>query len=225
MQYEIIGDNLPAVVCQLENGEGMITERGSMCWMSPNMEMKTTSNGGFGKAMGRMFAGEAIFQNVYTAVGGPGMIAFASSFPGSIRCYDVTPQEPLIVQKTGFLASEVGVELSVHFKKRLGAGFFGGEGFIMQKVSGNGKVFVEINGHAVEYNLREGQSIIVDTGNLAVMSASCTMDIVPVRGAKNVLFGGEGLFNTIVTGPGRVVLQTMPISVLAAAVAPHVTTN
>ncbi len=193
--------------------------------MSPNMEMKTTSNGGFGKAMGRMFAGEAIFQNVYTAVGGPGMIAFASSFPGSIRCYDVTPQEPLIVQKTGFLASEVGVELSVHFKKRLGAGFFGGEGFIMQKVSGNGKVFVEINGHAVEYNLREGQSIIVDTGNLAVMSASCTMDIVPVRGAKNVLFGGEGLFNTIVTGPGRVVLQTMPISVLAAAVAPHVTTN
>lgn len=225
MQYEIIGDNLPAVVCQLENGEGMITERGSMCWMSPNMEMKTTSNGGFGKAMGRMFAGEAIFQNVYTAVGGPGMIAFASSFPGSIRCYDVTPQEPLIVQKTGFLASEVGVELSVHFKKRLGAGFFGGEGFIMQKVSGNGKVFVEINGHAVEYNLREGQSIIVDTGNLAVMSASCTMDIVSVRGAKNVLFGGEGLFNTIVTGPGRVVLQTMPISVLAAAVAPHVTTN
>lgn len=225
MQYEIIGDNLPAVVCQLENGEGMITERGSMCWMSPNMEMKTTSNGGFGKAMGRMFAGEAIFQNVYTAVGGSGMIAFASSFPGSIRCYDVTPQEPLIVQKTGFLASEVGVELSVHFKKRLGAGFFGGEGFIMQKVSGNGKVFVEINGHAVEYNLREGQSIIVDTGNLAVMSASCTMDIVPVRGAKNVLFGGEGLFNTIVTGPGRVVLQTMPISVLAAAVAPHVTTN
>lgn len=225
MQYEIIGDNLPAVVCQLENGEGMITERGSMCWMSPNMEMKTTSNGGFGKAMGRMFAGEAIFQNVYTAVGGPGMIAFASSFPGSIRCYDVTPQEPLIVQKTGFLASEVGVELSVHFKKRLGAGFFGGEGFIMQKVSGNGKVFVEINGHAVEYNLREGKSIIVDTGNLAVMSASCTMDIVPVRGAKNVLFGGEGLFNTIVTGPGRVVLQTMPISVLAAAVAPHVTTN
>lgn len=225
MQYEIIGDNLPAVVCQLENGEGMITERGSMCWMSPNMEMKTTSNGGFGKAMGRMFAGEAIFQNVYTAVGGPGMIAFASSFPGSIRCYDVTPQEPLIVQKTGFLASEVGVELSVHFKKRLGAGFFGGEGFIMQKVSGNGKVFVEINGHAVEYNLREGQSIIVDTGNLAVMSASCTMDIVPVRGAKNVLFGGEGLFNTIVTGPGRVVLQTMPISVLAAAIAPHVTTN
>lgn len=225
MQYEIIGDNLPAVVCQLENGEGMITERGSMCWMSPNMEMKTTSNGGFGKAMGRMFAGEAIFQNVYTAVGGSGMIAFASSFPGSIRCYDVTPQEPLIVQKTGFLASEVGVELSVHFKKRLGAGFFGGEGFIMQKVSVNGKVFVEINGHAVEYNLREGQSIIVDTGNLAVMSASCTMDIVPVRGAKNVLFGGEGLFNTIVTGPGRVVLQTMPISVLAAAVAPHVTTN
>lgn len=225
MQYEIIGDTLPAVICQLESGEGMITERGSMCWMSPNMEMKTTSNGGFGKAMGRMFAGEALFQNIYTAQGGPGMIAFASSFPGSIRCYDVTPQEPLIVQKSGFLASEVGVELSVHFKKRFGAGFFGGEGFIMQKVSGNGKVFIEIDGHAVEYNLREGQSIIVDTGNLAVMSASCTMDIVPVRGAKNVLFGGEGLFNTIITGPGRVVLQTMPVSTLASTIAPHVSSN
>lgn len=225
MQYEIIGDNLPAVICQLESGEGMITERGSMCWMSPNMEMKTTSNGGLGKAVGRMFAGEAMFQNVYTAVGGSGMIAFASSFPGSIRCYDVTPQEPLIVQKSGFLASEVGVNLSVHFKKRFGAGFFGGEGFIMQKVSGNGKVFIEIDGHAVEYNLREGQSIIVDTGNLAVMSASCTMDIVPVRGAKNVLFGGEGLFNTIVTGPGRVVLQTMPVSSLASTIAPHVASN
>lgn len=225
MQYEIIGDNLPAVICQLESGEGMITERGSMCWMSPNMEMKTTSNGGLGKAVGRMFAGEAMFQNVYTAVGGSGMIAFASSFPGSIRCYDVTPQEPLIVQKSGFLASEVGVNLSVHFKKRFGAGFFGGEGFIMQKVSGNGKVFIEIDGHAVEYNLRERQSIIVDTGNLAVMSASCTMDIVPVRGAKNVLFGGEGLFNTIVTGPGRVVLQTMPVSSLASTIAPHVASN
>lgn len=225
MQYEIIGDNLPAVICQLESGEGMITERGSMCWMSPNMEMKTTSNGGLGKAVGRMFAGEAMFQNVYTAVGGSGMITFASSFPGSIRCYDVTPQEPLIVQKAGFLASEVGVNLSVHFKKRFGAGFFGGEGFIMQKISGNGKVFIEIDGHAVEYNIREGQSIIVDTGNLAVMSASCTMDIVPVRGAKNVLFGGEGLFNTIVTGPGRVVLQTMPVSSLASTIAPHVASN
>lgn len=225
MQYEIIGDNLPAVICQLENGESMITERGSMCWMSPNMDMKTTSNGGLGKAVGRMFAGEAMFQNVYTAVDGPGMIAFASSFPGSIRCYDVAPQEPLIVQKAGFLASEVGVNLSVHFKKRIGAGFFGGEGFIMQKVSGSGKVFIEIDGHAVEYNLREGQSIIVDTGNLAVMSASCTMDIVSVRGAKNVLFGGEGLFNTIVTGPGRVVLQTMPVSSLASTIAPHVTSN
>ncbi len=222
MRYEIVGDTLPAVICQLEEEEGMITERGSMCWMSPNMEMRTTSGGGLGKAFGRMFAGEAMFQNLYTAQGGPGMIAFASSFPGSIRCYDVTPQEPLIVQKSGFLASEMGVELSVHFRKRFSAGFFGGEGFIMQKISGSGKVFVEIDGHAVEYNLREGQSIIVDTGNLAVMSASCTMDVVPVRGAKNIIFGGEGLFNTIVTGPGKVVLQAMPVSTLASSIAPHV---
>lgn len=225
MQYEIIGDTLPAVVCQLENGEGMITESGSMCWMSPNMDMKTTSNGGIGKAIGRMFAGEAMFQNRYTAVGGPGMIAFASSFPGSIRCYDITPENPLIVQKSGFLASEAGVELSVHFRKKLGAGLFGGEGFIMQKISGYGKVFIEIDGHAVEYKLHAGQSIIVDTGYLAVMSASCTMDIVPVRGAKNVLFGGEGLFNTVITGPGNVVLQTMPISSLSSTIASYIPSN
>lgn len=218
MRYEIVGEPLPAVICYLENGESMITERGSMCWMSPNMNMETTSNGGAGKALGRMFAGEALFQNRYTAMGGQGMIAFASSFPGSIRCFDITPEEPLIVQKRGFLASEAGIQLSVHFRKRLGSGIFGGEGFIMQKLSGRGRAFIEIDGHAVEYNLRPGQQIIVDTGYLAAMSSSCEMDIVAVRGAKNALFGGEGFFNTIVTGPGRVILQTMPLSAIASSI-------
>lgn len=220
MQYNIIGEPLPAVVCDLEAGESMITERGSMCWMSPNMNMETTSNGGIGKAFGRMFSGEAMFQNRYTAMNGRGMIAFASSFPGSIRCYDITPDNPLIVQKRGFLASESTVELSVHFRKSFSTGLFGGEGFIMQKLSGHGKAFIEIDGHAVEYELREGQSIVIDTGYLAAMSASCRMDIQSIKGAKNVLFGGEGFFNTVVTGPGKVVLQTMPIYSVADALSP-----
>lgn len=217
MQYELQGDSLPVVICHLDPGERMITERGSMAWMSPNMKMETTSNGGVGKALGRMFTGEALFQNIYTAQGGSGMIAFASSFPGSIRVFDLEPGRDIIVQKSAFLASEASVELSVHFRKKLGAGFFGGEGFIMQRLSGRGKAFIEMDGHMVEYNLGAGQSIVIDTGYLAAMDATCSMDIQTVPGVKNMLFGGEGIFNTVVTGPGRVILQTMPISNVAAS--------
>ena len=212
MQYKIDGTPLPVVTCTLANGESMITERGSMCWMSPNMKMETTSNGGIGKALGRAFAGESMFQNRYTATGGDGFISFASSFPGSIIPLTITPDKPVILQKSAFLASDAGVSMSVHFQKKIGAGFFGGEGFIMQRLSGNGIAFAEIDGHAVEYVLAPGQQIIVDTGYLAMMDATCSMDIVRVHGAKNIFFGGEGLFNTVITGPGKVVLQTMPIS-------------
>ena len=219
MQYQIIGEPMPAVICQLAAGERMITEKGSMCWMSPNMEM-STSAGGLGKAFGRMFSGESIFQNIYTAQGGPGMIAFASSFPGSIRTVSITRDCPVVVQKSVFLASEEGVELSVFFQKKLGAGFFGGEGFIMQKLSGSGTAFLEIDGHAVEYELRAGEQMVVDTGNLAMMDATCSLDIRSVKGVKNALFGGEGLFHTVITGPGKIVLQTMPVSAVAASLSP-----
>ena len=225
MRYQIIGEPMPVVICDLENGETMLTERGSMSWMTNNMKMETTSNGGVGKALGRMFSGEALFQNRYTAQGGPGQIAFASSFPGSIRAIQITPDRPLIVQKGGFLAAEPSVELSVHFRKKIGAGLFGGEGFIMQKLSGYGLAFIEIDGHACEYELAPGQQMVIDTGYLAAMDATCQMDIVTVPGVKNVLFGGEGLFNTVVTGPGKVILQTMPISALAGAVRPFVATG
>ena len=225
MKYSIKGEPLPVVICDLEPNEVMITEKGAMSWMSPNMKMETSTNGGIGKAFGRMFSGESFFQNRYTATGGIGQIAFASSFPGSIRAYEITPDNPLIVQKSGFLASESTVELSVFFRKKLGAGLFGGEGFIMQKLSGHGMAFVEIDGYAVEYELREGESIIVDTGYLAAMSATCTMDIVSVPGVKNALFGGEGLFNTVVRGPGKVVLQTMPINAVAGAIRPFIPTG
>lgn len=217
MKYRIEGEPMPVVICDVEAGEKLITENGAMSWMSPNMKMETVG-GGVGKMFGRMFSGEAMFQNHYTAQGGPGQIAFASSFPGSIRAIEITPDNPFIVQKRGFLASEVGVTLSVYFQKKVGAGFFGGEGFIMQKLSGNGTAFIEIDGHAVEYDLAAGQEMIVDTGYLAAMSGTCSVDIVTVPGIKNALFGGEGLFNTVVKGPGKVILQSMPINQLAGTI-------
>lgn len=218
MQYKITGEPMPVVICDLSSGESMITEKGSMVWMSPNMEMQTAA-GGIGKAFGRMFSGESMFQNIYTPKSGAGMIAFASSFPGSIRVVEVSDDRPMVVQKSGFLAAEAGVELSVFFQKKAGAGFFGGEGFIMQKLTGSGTAFIEIDGAAVEYELGAGEKMVVDSGNLAMMDATCTIDVQTVKGMKNVLFGGEGLFNTVVTGPGRIVLQTMPINNFAASIA------
>ena len=224
MRYEIRGETLPVVICYLNDGEKMITEGGAMSWMSPNMQMDTTTGGGAGRALGRMFAGEKIFQNIYTAKG-EGMIAFASSFPGSIRAFDIAPGREMIFQKSAFLAGEAGVSLSVHFSKKIGAGLFGGEGFILQRVSGQGTVFAEFDGHVVEYELQSGQQIIVDTGHLAAMTDSCSIDIRTVPGLKNKLLGGEGLFNTVITGPGKVWLQTMPIPNVAGILRPYLPTS
>ncbi len=225
MNYEIQGGNFPVLVCTLNDGEAMISEGGGMSWMSPNMEMKTSSNGGIGKMLGRMMTKESLFQNVYTAKGGAGTIAFASSLPGEILALEITPGSDYVCQKSAFLASSQGVELSTFFQKKFGAGIFGGEGFIMQKLSGTGTAFVEIDGSAVRYNLEAGQQLIVDTGHVVLMSSSCSMDIQTVKGVKNVLFGGEGLFNTVVTGPGEVVLQTMPTAKLAASIQPYIVTG
>ena len=224
MKYNIEGGSLPIVEVSLENGETLVTQGGGMVWMSPNLNMETTA-GGIGKAFSKMFSGESIMQNRYTAMGGPGFITLASSFPGSIIPFEITPNMPMIVQKSGFLASTAGVELSIHFNKKAGAGFFGGEGFIMQRLSGQGVAFVEIDGYCKQYTLAPGQQLIVDTGNLAAMDATCTIDIQSVKGVKNMLFGGEGFFNTVVTGPGRVFLQSHPISTVAGAIRPYIPTN
>lgn len=220
MRYEIKGEPLPVVICYLNGGEKVFCEKGAMSWMTPNMKMET-GTGGIGKAFSKMFSGESIFHNTYEAQGGDGMIAFASSFPGSILAFDIG-QGDMIVQKGGYLASEPSVEFSVAFQKKLGAGFFGGEGFIMQRLSGKGMAFVEIDGYVVEYELQAGQQMVIDTGYLAAMSGTCTMDIQTVKGIGNALFGGEGLFNTVVTGPGRIYLQTMPISNVAGAISPYI---
>lgn len=224
MQYNIVGEPLPVVICNVEQGETLITERGSMSWMTPNMKMDTTTNGGIGKAIGRMFTGEAMFQNKYTATGGAGQIAFASSFPGSIRALNIEPGTGYILQKGAFLAGTVGVELSVFLQKKLGAGFFGGEGFIMQKLTGQGVAFIEIDGYACEYELAPGQSMIVDTGYLAAMSDTCRMEVTGTGSAKNAIFGGEGLFNTVVHGPGKIILQSMPAYALANSIRPFLGT-
>ncbi len=224
MKYEIQGGNFPVVICNLEANETMITEGGGMSWMSPNMEMKTTSNGGIGKMLGRMVTREKMFQNKYTALGGPGMIAFGSSLPGEIMALEIGPDKEYVAQKASFLASTEGVQLSTFFQKKIGSGVFSGEGFIMQKLTGNGTAFVEVDGSAIKYSLEAGQKMIVDTGYVVLMSSTCSMDIQQVKGVKNIVFGGEGLFNTVVTGPGEVVVQTMPVSKIAGSIRPYVQT-
>ncbi|MBD5520865.1 MAG: TIGR00266 family protein [Lachnospiraceae bacterium] len=223
MQYEIKGGAFPVVVCQLENGEKMITEKGAMVWMTPNMEMETMG-GGIGKMFSKAFSGESMFQNIYTAKGA-GMIAFGSSFPGRILPLSVAPGKSYILQKTAFLASEAGVELSIHFNKKFGAGLFGGEGFIMQKISGSGIAFAEVDGELVEYDLGPGQQMIIDTGNVLGFEEGVSIDIQQVKGLKNKLLGGEGFFNTVLTGPGKIWLQTMPISSVASSIQPFIVTG
>ena len=220
LKFKIEGGTLPVVICYPEAGETIRTEKGAMSWMSSNMKMSTNTGGG--GVLGRMFTGETIFMNEYTAEGGPGEIAFASSFPGSILPYHVTPGNDLIVQKRGFLAMESGLKLGVAFQKKFGAGFFGGEGFIMQRISGDGIVFVEIDGACIQKNLQPGEKLIVDTGFIAAYTGNCSVDIQTVKGMKNIFLGGEGLFNTVITGPGTVWLQSMPVYSVARSVAPYI---
>ena len=223
MEYEIKGGAFPVVICHLKKGEKMITEKGAMVWMSPCMEMET-KGGGLGKMFSKAFSGEHMFQNIYTAKA-DGIIAFGSSFPGKILPIEISNGHEFILQKKAFLASEIGVELSTHFNKKLGAGLFGGEGFIMQKVSGNGFVFAEVDGELIEYNLGAGEQMIVDTGYVLGFEGSVNLDIQQIKGFKNIALGGEGLFNTVLTGPGKIWLQTMPISAVAGAVAPFIPTG
>ena len=223
MQYEIRGGNFPVVICQLADGEAMRTEGGSMVWMTPNMEMRT-EGGGLGGMFSKALAGERMFQNIYTAHGA-GMIAFGSSFPGKVIPIELGPGKDWILQKKSFIAAEMGVELTMHFNKKIGAGLFGGEGFIMQRLSGSGTAFIEIDGDLVQYQLASGQQMVVDTGNVAAFETTVQMDIQQVAGLKNKLLGGEGLFNTVLTGPGVIWLQTMPISSVAHAIAAYIPTS
>ncbi len=225
MNYEIKGGELPVVELHLESGESINCENGAMSWMTDNMQMQTKGNG-IGKMFSKAMTGEKMFSNTYVANNGPGMITMCTNFPGSIIAIEIGPGREIICQKGAYLASTPGVDMSIFFQKKIGAGFFGGEGFIMQRMSGTGMVFLEIDGTAIEYQLEAGQRMIIDTGYLAMMDASCKMDIETVKGGiKNMVLGGEGFFNTVVTGPGKIILQTMPKVQLASAIGSFLVTS
>ncbi len=224
MKYEIKGGSFPIVECTLNAGEAMITQSGSMCWMDSNITMETSSNGGLGKIVGRLFTKEHLFQNIYTASADGAKIVFGTCVPGAIMAVELHDGQSIVCQKSAFLASYGNVELSTFFNKKIGAGLFGGEGFIMQKIAGEGIVFLEIDGSSVEFNLTEGERKIISTGYLVSMDETCQIDIETVKGVKNIFLGGEGIFNTVITGPGKVIVQTMPLARLASSLIPYLPT-
>lgn len=224
MRYEIEGGSLPVLVIQLEQGESLVSEAGGRTWLKGPITTDTRADGGIGGSIGRMFSGESLFLSHYFAKGA-GEIAFTSSFPGRIISRQLAPGESVICQKKAFLCATEGTKLDIFFRKKVSAGLFGGEGFIMQKVTGPGLAFFEIDGYCKEYTLASGEEIVCDTGVVALMDPTCKMDVRMVGSLKNAVFGGEGLVDTVITGPGKVMLQTMPVYKIAGAVQPYIVTG
>lgn len=225
MDYEINGGSFPVVVCKLQKGETLKNESGAMAFMTSDIKMKTNTDGGLLKGIGRALSGDSIFLTFFTANSDNQKIGFSSSCPGKIIPIKLDGSNSIIGQKNAFLASEDSVNIDMHFRKKLGAGLLGGEGFILQKFTGNGMLFLEIDGEVIEHDLKDGEKLFVDQGHLAAMEESVKFDIERVKGAKNILFGGEGLFLATLTGPGKVWIQTMPISKLAEAIIPFLPVN
>lgn len=221
MKYEVWGNMMPAVTIGLEAGESIYTQSGGMSWMTEQMEMTTNMQGGLAKGIGRMFGGESLFMATYTAKAPNQQITLASAVPGEIKIFEIKPGYDIIAQKGAFLCATPGVQLKA-FVTNVKGGFFGGEGFILQQYTGQGLVFCELDGAVREIELAAGQKLVIDTGNVAAWESSVTYNSQMVKGFKNVLFGGEGLFLTTLTGPGKVWLQTMSISELAKRIIPYV---
>lgn len=218
MKYSILGSTMPAVEVTLESDEGMYTQSGGMAWMTEGIVMETNTKGGVMKGIGRMFTGESFFMATYKAARDGAIIAFASTVPGEIVPIDVSQTGGMICQKGAFLCAEENVELKAVFTKKLSSGFFGGEGFILQDISGSGMVFLEIDGDKIEKDLAPGEVIKVDTGNVVAFDRSVSYEIETVKGLKNIFLGGEGLFLTKLTGPGKVILQTQNFNEFAGRV-------
>lgn len=219
MRYEVLGDTMPAVEVVFDQaGESMYTQSGGMAWMSEGVAMDSNMRGGLGKSIGRMFSGESLFMATYKAERPGAMIAFASTVAGEVLPIDVGATGGMICQKGAFLCAQESVTLSVALTKKLSAGLFGGEGFILQDITGKGMVFLEIDGNKVEKNLGPGEVIKVDTGNVVAFEKSVKYEIETVKGLKNIFFGGEGLFLTKLTGPGRVILQTQNFNEFAGRI-------
>ena len=222
MNYKISGAPMPVVEIDMDRGESIYTQSGGMCWMTEGVDMQTTMTGGLLKGHGRLCTGESLFMVTYAAQQDGVSAAFAATMPGEIHKIDVSQGKEYIAQKQAFLCAEQGVTLSTYFQKKLGAGLFGGEGFLMQKLSGNGTAFLELGGSIVCRELAAGEKIIVDTSHVAYFESSCGFNVRTVKGVRNVLFGGEGLFLTELTGPGKVWLQTMTASNLAETIIPYI---
>jgi len=218
MKEIIRGSTLPVLDVELHEGESVFTESGGMAWKSPNVSIQSNMKGGIGKAFGRMLSGESLFMATYTCTQGRGVVAFCSEFPGKIVPFNLKEGESVICQRDAFMAAEAGVELKMEFNKRLGAGFFGGEGFFLQKVTGPGKAFLEFAGEITQYELEEGHTLEVDPGYVGAFEPTVSYDITRVKGIKNMLFSGEGLFLATLTGPGKIWLQSMPLSNLAGKI-------
>lgn len=219
MKYQVIGDTMPAVEVTFDQaGESMYTQSGGMAWMSEGVAMDSNMRGGLGKSIGRMFSGESIFMATYRAERPGASIAFASTVAGEVLPVDIGACGGLIAQKGAFLCAQNTVELSVAFTKKLSAGFFGGEGFILQDIHGTGMAFLEIDGNKVEKVLAPGEVLKVDTGNVVAFEKTVNYEIETVKGLKNIFFGGEGLFLTKLTGPGRVILQTQNFNEFAGRI-------
>jgi uncharacterized protein (TIGR00266 family) len=220
MDYKISGDNLQLVTIEIQPGEKIFAEAGSMVYMSGNINMEAKMRGGLLKGIGRKFMGETLFLTEFTSVNGNGMISFGGTAPGTIKALDITSNNQWMVQKDAFLVAEDAIEMSVGFQKKLGSIFFGGEGFILQRIGGQGKVFIHACGDFVEFNLESNQVLKVDTGSVVGWEESVDFDIERVKGIKTMFFGGEGLFLTTLKGPGKVILQSMNLANLASALAP-----
>lgn len=226
MEYKIIGTTLQAVILELDPGETVYSESGGMAWMSGNIVMKTSGRGGgLGGVLKRAVTGESLFLVEYTSQGSKGFVSFASDFPGKIVPVNLGQGQTMICQKQAFLCAEKTVGLDIHFRRKLGAGLFGGEGFILQKLTGPGVAFVCLDGEIMEYTLGQNEVIKVDTGHVAMYEPTVSFDIEMVSGFTNILFGGEGLFLAALRGPGRVWLQTMPTQNLAKAILPYIPTR
>lgn len=221
MKYSIQGTLFPAVTFELQKGESVYSESGDMSWMSENILLNTSTRGGLIEGVKRRLAGESIFLNTFTCEEGTGLVTFTSEFPGKVVTVELSQGKELICQKDAFMCATQGVELRMHFRKRLGAGLFGGEGFILQRLSGSGVAFVEIAGEVLEISLADDERLLIDPGHIAMYEPTVDFDIQMVRGFKNILLGGEGLFLATMVGPGRVWLQTMPIDNLMHTLRRH----
>ena len=225
MQYKISGTLMESVDIHLKAGESIYSESGGMAWMRGAFEMDTSTRGGLGAGLGRMLAGESLFLTTYTCQSPDGLITFTPEVPGKVLALSLEAGQSLICQKDAFMCAETSVKLEMHFRKKLGAGLFGGEGFILQKISGPGTVFLEIPGEVREVELGAGEKLQVDPGHIALFEPNVSYDIAAVKGLKNVLFSGEGLFLASLTGPGKVWLQSLPLSNLAMKLSKYMPTK